>query len=564
MSFQSLNDYLNKTTNLGQIATQSWQKFTNPTSALTAGRWYNTAYWAGYPMLSRPGERLQNGQLVPTNPQQPNQLGNWILNGSYWNYNSNTFQLIRTANASGLTAIAMGTKNIFNGGTYGVEIWIPVAGASNTTITLGGVAQTAQGTAGQWHYKIPSTGTGDLTLTATATTTATISNISVVLFGYGVPLYNTDMGAMYIGTPVAPSIRQLLYAGLMSPIATAVPGTWKLVDMLMAYPVDMTIATSQALTSLGGDYTTNSGVSGNYSTWTVGADWAYASNHVTFSGTGTTTLSLPVANFSTFGGVANAPVIAPTAYTYNVTYTIASTSGSSAYTISLGGTTTASITTANGTFSQFITVTNATGALIFTPSGSGTFIISSISCTVAIPRYSNGAGVRAMLCWHSGTYFAATTIPTAAAHNISMTYTNSANATGQVLPFTVAGTSGAIPIMGAIDNSGIAANNTTGPFLPMAAGDAGVQSLSAFQLSAAAGAYTVGAGTNMYAEVILCREIMTLPNSAQFIATERDLMNQVRSLPQIQDGANLQWLFMPGGAAAANTPINGWLDYVWG
>ena len=567
MAFTSLNDYLNKTTNLGQIGTTSWQKMTGGSGVYVAGRWYNMCYLIGNPMLSRPCERMLNGQLIGN-------ANNWTL-GALWSYATPTNSqigcntLIRTAGTTS-NAVAIGTKNIASGYTYGVEVWIysNASGASTFQIQLGGVTQTAlsisSSTAYQWHFKIPSTGTTGLTVIPTATNAGTYGNFSVVLFNYGVPLFSTDMGAMFMGNTVYPAIKQLLTSGVVSSSGTMVPGTWKLVDMLAGYPVDMTIATSQTLQMLGGQYLTNGGFTGGTSSWVVGADWSYDNNSVDYAGTGATTLSQPVSNFTSFTGSQNVPVVSPVPYVYNITYTITNVSGSSTLTVAFAGGTSTTSSVSNGTFTQFITAVDTTDGLIFSPSGSGTFTISNVSVTAALPRYSNGAGVRAMLCWQSGSYFAATTIPITVAHNISISYTNSSNISGQTLPYSVSGTIGAIPTMGAIDNSGIAANNTSGPFFPLAAGDSGVQSVQSFQLSQAACTYTVGAGTNAYANLILCREIMTIPNTVVLLGTERDLMNQVRSLPVIQDGANLQWLFMPAAASAVSSMAYGWLDYVWG
>jgi hypothetical protein len=143
------------------------------------------------------------------------------------------------------------------------------------------------------------------------------------------------------------------------------------------------------------------------------------------------------------------------------------------------------------------------------------------------------------------------------AHNYeTFQYTNSANTPGKLLPVTVAGFSGAVPAMSHIDHSGTLANNV-GPFLPLANGDAGIQSLQSFKLS-------ISSGANNYATIILCKELLTLPNSTVSVASERDLMNQIRNLPQIYDGANLAWLFMAGAATAVNTSAYGYCDYVWG
>lgn len=160
-------------------------------------------------------------------------------------------------------------------------------------------------------------------------------------------------------------------------------------------------------------------------------------------------------------------------------------------------------------------------------------------------RYANGAGVRASLV--------ITATSGATAHNLSMSYTNQSGTAGRTLPVTVSCTASAITPH--ITHSGSAANNY-GPALPMASGDTGIQSVQSVQLSAASGAGT--------AALLLYRPITTLPLVAASIASERDLLNQLPSLPRIYDGACLTWLYFSGAATAANTNIYGSIESAWG
>lgn len=45
---------------------------------------------------------------------------------------------------------------------------------------------------------------------------------------------------------------------------------------------------------------------------------------------------------------------------------------------------------------------------------------------------------------------------------------------------------------------------------------------------------------------------------------ERDLLNQLPSLPKIDDGACLVWLYMSGAATAGSTQFSGHIQSVWG
>jgi len=163
----------------------------------------------------------------------------------------------------------------------------------------------------------------------------------------------------------------------------------------------------------------------------------------------------------------------------------------------------------------------------------------------AIQRYTTGDGVMAFL--------EVTATTGATAHNFSMTYTDHAGNTGNALGATVACTASAI--VPHITHSGTAANNF-GPFLPLAAGDRGVRSVQSCQLSAASGAGT--------AALVLAKPLCTIPLTTVSVATGRDFLFNMPSLPQIQDGACLAYLLYSGAATAASTTFMGTNQFVWG
>lgn len=160
-------------------------------------------------------------------------------------------------------------------------------------------------------------------------------------------------------------------------------------------------------------------------------------------------------------------------------------------------------------------------------------------------RYANGAGVRP--------YLVVTATTGATAHNLSYSYTNQAGTTGRVQPVTVSCTASAITPH--ITHTGVAANNY-GPFLPLASGDSGVRSVQSVQLSAASGAGT--------AALVLARPLTTISISVAGLMTEKDLLNQIPSMPIEYDGACLIWVYFAGAATAANTPFFGSIESVWG
>jgi hypothetical protein len=161
-------------------------------------------------------------------------------------------------------------------------------------------------------------------------------------------------------------------------------------------------------------------------------------------------------------------------------------------------------------------------------------------------RIGTGAGVRAFLEARATTG--------ATAHNIGYTYTDQDGNGAQANPVTVAATASAI--VPHILHSGQAANNY-GPFLPLRGGDTGMRKVDTVTLSAAS-------GTASTAALVLCRPLATLTLSVLGLMTEKDLLNQIPSLPKIEDGACLTWLLGTGAAVAAATTFSGSIETVWG
>lgn len=158
-------------------------------------------------------------------------------------------------------------------------------------------------------------------------------------------------------------------------------------------------------------------------------------------------------------------------------------------------------------------------------------------------RYTNGTGCRL--------YQVQTAAAGATAQNIAVSYTNQAGTSGRTLPVTVSMTASAI--VGHISHSGTAANNY-GPFLPLASGDTGVQNVATVTMSAA--------NTGTFA-LCLAKPLMSLPITTAAVAAERDLLNQLPSLPQVKDGACLVWLYFAGAATGASTNFYGALESGW-
>lgn len=169
----------------------------------------------------------------------------------------------------------------------------------------------------------------------------------------------------------------------------------------------------------------------------------------------------------------------------------------------------------------------------------------TLNNTVTLPRYTDGAGVQAFLT--------PSTVMGAATPNISLSYTNSAGTAGRATPATlpIGNTAAAVT---SIVYSGTGTGKY-GPFIPLAAGNAGIRSVQSINLSAS---YVSGV-----LNLVLCKPIMTLPITTLGVTAERDLVNQFASMPRIYDGACLNWLMLAGAATPVAAPLSGHLEFGW-
>lgn len=169
----------------------------------------------------------------------------------------------------------------------------------------------------------------------------------------------------------------------------------------------------------------------------------------------------------------------------------------------------------------------------------------TLNNTVTLPRYTDGAGVQA--------FVTPSTVMGAATPNISIGYTNSASVAGKATPTTlpIGNTAAAVT---SIVHSGTGAGKY-GPFMPLAAGDAGIKSVQSINLSAS---YVSGV-----LNLVLCRPLLTLPITTLGVTAERDLVNQFASMPKVYDGACLAWLMLAGAATPVASPLSGHLEFGW-
>lgn len=169
----------------------------------------------------------------------------------------------------------------------------------------------------------------------------------------------------------------------------------------------------------------------------------------------------------------------------------------------------------------------------------------TLNNTVTLPRYADGAGVRA--------YVVAVGTMGAGTPNISISYTNQAGTAGKIMPVTVSA------VTTAVQSHIVHSDPSAGkyfPYLPLASGDTGIRSIQSVTLSA-----TMTSGS---LAIVLCKPLASIPLTTAGIMAERNLMTQLPSLPRVVDGANLNLLFVTASATATATPFIGYLETAWG
>lgn len=166
-------------------------------------------------------------------------------------------------------------------------------------------------------------------------------------------------------------------------------------------------------------------------------------------------------------------------------------------------------------------------------------------------RYTNGAGCEA--------FFVVGTAPTAGGPNLSASsYTNSDSVASRSFQGSPTMGAAADAYASRIIHSGNAAGRY-GPFLPKQAGDKGIASIQSFTFSGGT-AYT---GSGVLA-LCIARPLLDISIPVTGMWSERDLVNQLPSMPRVMDDACLVWLLFSTGATTNNSPFTFALDFGWG
>lgn len=319
----------------------------------------------------------------------------------------------------------------------------------------------------------------------------------------------TSAAAIQHGGNVQPTYYKYLTAGsAVTAAATVVPGTLALVDVIGFYRVtSVTTTSAQATTNtLGQSDTFTADASTDTCTWTSTAN--IPSNVLTGTRVRLTTSgTLP-------GGLATA----------------------TDYYVIKGSDTTFKLATsfANANAGTQINITDA---------GTGTHTVNWL-----LPRYTNGAGVQAIIFNSNATALGAAT------PNMSLGYTNSEQTTSRATPtvLPVGKTAASNSIILYTGATGVGKYNYN---VPLQSGDAGIAEVNTIQNSTSyvSGEYTVA----------LVKELGRFPLSTLGLAAERNFVFEMPSLPRIYDGAALYFLWGSGVATPANSAFSGHLDIVW-
>ena len=315
------------------------------------------------------------------------------------------------------------------------------------------------------------------------------------------PACDRTAGAIYHGGDVAPDQKHLMAAAAFSAAATSMPAVFLLVDVLGWYPITTTTTTGdQALINS----KTFTATAATPAVLTLAATWdAQTYTPLRFTTTGTL----------------------PAGLSLNTTY----------YWVRTGA----------GTGNVATSLANVDAGTYVATSDTGTGTHTA-TLYLGDRAPSHGAGVQAFI---TPSVALGTGTP-----NVRLTYTDANGNAGNTTPATLPISNASAPI-GQVEYSGTGAGKY-GPFVPLAAGDAGIRLVEQFYYSA-----THTSGTT---NVVLCRPLATMPMTTIGVAAERDFLTQLPSLPRIYDGACLAWLMYAGAATPVSSAFYGHLDVAWG
>jgi len=312
----------------------------------------------------------------------------------------------------------------------------------------------------------------------------------------------TVIGPQIAGV-VTPDTKHVLNVGAMMVAAAGAPWQAKLVDLQGYYRLSTTNVTGTSSRAL--------------------------INSNTFTASSSSGLLLTYTNdFNTFTKVRfTTTVTLPTGLSINTDYWLVRVSS-----------TTARVATS---------LANAIAGTViaFTDAGTGTHTL-----TIQM-RSQDGVGCEA--------FFVSQTAPTGGGPNLTASdYTATGGGTSRAFQGSPTMGAAADAYAARVLHSGNAAGRF-GAFLPKQGADTGIARIVSFTWSAGT-AYT-GSGV-----VALCiaRPLMDLALPVTGMWSERDLVNQLPSMPKVEDGACLAWMLFGTGATTNNSPFTSRIDLGWG
>ncbi len=160
---------------------------------------------------------------------------------------------------------------------------------------------------------------------------------------------------------------------------------------------------------------------------------------------------------------------------------------------------------------------------------------------VAIQRYTDGEGVRAFLV---------STAPQSALGEMVIYYTNSAGVPDRVMRVYLQPVNyGQLNVNGAY----LALADCRMPLIPLAPGDTGIRSIQKIQMVSAAGGFVC---------LVLVKPITHFVMAETQSSVEIDFLRQRQPIPQIENGAYLNFIASFGGLTPAAATIRGLLTFL--
>lgn len=161
--------------------------------------------------------------------------------------------------------------------------------------------------------------------------------------------------------------------------------------------------------------------------------------------------------------------------------------------------------------------------------------------TATLPRYTDGAGVQVMAVSVAGR---------TGGQSFFINYTNQAGVSGRISQTVI---QNAVSVNGSIVTSDRAVNAARGPFIPLQAGDTGVQSIQSVTM--------LGADVGLFA-LVLVKPLAQLSLRGIDAPVEVNYLTDFGQAPRIVDDAYLNFIVCPSGSLAA-TALHGDMQVVW-